>query len=407
MQAKDVTATGGRPQARCLALLLAGLGLGIGGVLLPAAGALAQGSAAAEGRQVETDYGTFPAITPLPPPPEPADNPTTPEKVELGRKLFFDGRLSGNGSTGCVACHSPGAGWGFPTAISRGYPGTQHWRNSQTILNSAYYDKPFWDGSVLSLEQQAAAAAKGAVGGNGDPAMMEMRLRFVEEYVDAFEDVFGTPWPRVNDAWRAIAAFERTLVSDPEDVPFDRYTQGDEDAISESAKRGHALFTGQARCIACHNGALGSDQRFHRLGVPESPFFDNSALHQVTERWENYQKGVTRELYEQVRGDLGLYYVTKDPEHKRRFRTPSVRELKYTGPYMHNGVFSTLEEVVAFYNRGGGEIADKSPLMQPLGLTAQEQADLVAFLESLSSDEPPAADASAELPDYDPLFVEE
>jgi cytochrome c peroxidase len=327
----------------------------------------------------------WPKLAPLPPVPTPADNPTTPAKVALGKLLFWDGRLSGNGAMGCVACHRPDLGWGTGTPISFGYPGTQHWRNSQTVLNSAYYNKLFWDGAVTSLEVQAPAAAEGAVAGNGDTAMMETRLRFVPAYVEAFRQVFGTPLPNVNDAWKAIAAFERTIVSDPAKVPFDRFAKGDAGALSDAAKRGLALFEGKAGCIACHNGPLASDQRFHATGVPSSPLFREDPLFQITFRWEVYQKGVTEAHYRAADDDAGLFYVTNRPEDRGKWRTPSLRELRWTAPYMHNGVFETLAEVVAFYDRGGGP---GNTVLKPLGLDAREKADLVAFLESLSMDEP-------------------
>jgi cytochrome c peroxidase len=328
------------------------------------------------------------ALGPLPPVPVPADNPMTAEKVELGKKLFFDSRLSGDGSSGCAVCHSPELGWGDAGEISRGYPGTQHWRNSQTIYNAAYYNKLFWEGNVTSLEAQAPAAAEGAVAGNGDASLMEMRLRFIPEYVAAFRTVFGTPWPRITHAWMAIAAFQRTIVSDPKKVPFDRYMAGDKKALSAAQLRGMALFTGKAGCLQCHNGPLGSDQRFHALGVPENEVFKSEPLYQITHRWQQYQKGVHEERYRTADRDLGLYYQTKIPKDIGKFRTPSVRELAHTAPYMHNGVFYTLDEVVDFYNQGGGDTPNKSPLIRPLGLTDQEQKDLVAFLEALSMSEP-------------------
>ena len=326
-----------------------------------------------------------PPLATLPPVPVPADNPMTPEKVELGRQLFWDGRLSGNGAMACSVCHLPELGWGTATPISFGYPGTEHWRNSQTILNSAYYNKLFWEGNVTSLEAQARAAAGGGVAGNGDGSMMEMRLRFVPEYVEAFREVFGTDWPKISQAWQAISAYQRTIVTDPEQVPFDRYLAGDESALSDSALRGKDLFEGQAGCIACHNGALASDQGFYALGVPSAPQFEDDPLFQITLRWELYQKGMPEALYRAGGDDLGLFHVTKRPEDKGRFRTPSLRELRWTEPYMHNGVFETLEEVVAFYNEGGGA---GNRVLSPLDLDDQQQADLVAFLEALSMDEP-------------------
>ena len=340
--------------------------------------------------------GDYPALSTLPPPPIPADNPMTPEKIALGEKLYWDGRLSGNGSMPCSACHLPDVGWGTGSPISFGYPGTQHWRNSQTVLNSAYYNKGFWEGNVTSLESQAPAAAGGAVAGNGDGSMMEMRLRFVPEYVDAFREVFGADWPHIVHAWDAIAAYERTIVTDANKVPFDRYLAGDEAALSDEAKRGMDIYNGKAGCISCHNGALASDERFYNTGVPTAPEFAEDPLYQITQRWEVYQKGVSEDTYRTTGTDLGLYFKTKRPEDKGKFRTPSLRELRWTDPYMHNGVIATLADVVAFYNAGGGE--GQTAGLQPLGLTDAEQADLVAFLEALSMDEPLLLD-EPELPE--------
>jgi cytochrome c peroxidase len=344
-----------------------------------------------------------PPLATLPPPPIPTDNPMTAAKVELGKQLFWEARLSGNGSMPCVSCHLPGLGWGDGGAISRGYPGTKHWRNSQTVLNSAYYDKLFWDGSVTSLEAQAPAAAEGPVAGNGDGSVMEMRLRFVPEYVASFKKVFGTDWPRINDAWRAVAAYQRTLVTDAKLVPFDRWLAGDKKALSEAQQRGMALYSGKAGCLQCHNGALASDRRFHALGVPEPAEFRDDVLLQVTHRWQHYQKGVPEASYRDAPIDRGLYYVTKNPKDIGKFRTPSLRELKYTAPYMHNGVFKTLPEVVEFYNAGGGAGPNKSPQLRPLNLSNAEKADLVAFLEALSMDKPLLQDDPKMPGGYQPL----
>lgn len=343
---------------------------------------------------------TRPLLATLPPPPAPADNPTTPAKVELGKLLFWDNRLSGNNAMGCVACHRPELGWGTGSPISFGYPGTQHWRNSQTILNAAYYNKLFWEGSVTSLEAQSPSAAEGAVAGNGDAAMMEMRLRLVPEYRKAFKEIFGTEWPNINDAWKAIAAFQRTIVTDPKKVPFDRYLTGDRNALTDSAKRGLALFDGKAGCTSCHNGALVSDQKFYNTGVLSAPEWQTDELYQVTFRWEVYQKGVPEQVYRIASDDHGLYYRTTDPADVGKFRTPSLRELKYTAPYMHNGVLATLKDVVDFYDKGGGPT--KTAPLKELGLTEQEKGDLIAFLESLSMDEPLLM-ADPKLPPSEPL----
>jgi cytochrome c peroxidase len=345
----------------------------------------------------------YPKLGPLPPPPIPKDNPNTPEKVALGKQLFWDNRLSGDGSMPCVSCHIPGLGWGEGSQISRGYPGNKHWRNSQTVLNSAYYNKPFWEGSVTSLEGQAASAAEGGVSGNGDPSVMEMRMRFLPEYVAAFKKVFGSEWPRMSDAYRAIAAYERTIVSDAKKVPFDRYAMGDKKARNDSQKKGMALYNGKANCIACHNGPLASDQRFYATGVPAHPQFKEDPIGQVTNRWEWYQKGVREQDYRGATDDAGLYYITKNPKDIGKWRVPSLRELKYTAPFMHNGMLATLADVVDFYDNGGGTVQNKSPILKPLKLTAQEKKDLVAFLEALSMDEPLLHDEPKLPGDYQPL----
>ena len=345
----------------------------------------------------------FPPLGPLPAVKVPVDNPMTPEKVALGKLLFWDSRLGGDASTPCVVCHEPSKGWGENGEISRGYPGTSHWRNSQTILNSAYYNKLFWEGNVTSLEAQAPSAAEGNVAGNGDRSMMEMRLRFIPEYVERFKKVFGTEWPRMTHAYMAIAAFERTIISDAKQVPFDRYAKGDKKALSDSAKRGMGVFNGKGGCIQCHNGPLVSDQKFHALGVPENELFKTDPLLQVTHRWEGYQKGLSEEKYRHFDQDVGYYFSTKNPKDIGKWRTPSLRELKYTAPYMHDGVFYTLEEVVDFYNQGGGSTGpNKSPLIKPLGLNDAEKKDLVAFLEALSMDKPLLMDAP-KLPPYQPM----
>jgi len=371
---------------RWAALLLGGLFLGVG---LWTSGALGEG---------QRDR----AIGPLPPVPVPPDNPMSPGKVELGKLLFWDTRLSGDASTSCASCHDPTLGWGTGQALSRGYPGSEHWRNSQPVLNSAYYAKLFWAGEVTSLESQAAAAATGNVAGNGDPVMMEERLRQIPEYVNQFKQVFAVEQPTIELAWQAIAAFERTLVSKAENVPFDRYAKGDQPALSPEAKRGLALFQGKAGCIQCHNGPLLSDDSYHNLGVPENALFESSPLHQITLRYQHVVRGVPEKVYRSADRDLGLYYTTKREEDRGKFRTPSLRELKYTAPYMHNGVFASLEEVIEFYGRAGGTDPNKSPLLKPLRLSDQEKKDLLAFLLSLSSDQPLIIEPP-NLPDYAPM----
>lgn len=325
----------------------------------------------------------FPELGPLPPPPVPLDNPITPAKVELGKLLFFERRIAAGISEECGGCHEPVFGWGDDLAISRGSPGTVHYRNSQTVLNAAYYERLFWDGGARSLEEQAAAALSGALSQNSDPSLLEETLAQIPEYRRRFKEVFGAERPRFADAVKAIAAFERAeLVS--RGSSFDAYARGDVSALSEAARRGLSLFKGKAGCIRCHNGALFSDQGFHATGVPENPFLRDDPLAQITLRFAHAARGAARAPHGPEGGDPGLYFVTKRAEDRGRFRTPSLRELKHTAPYMHNGVFDTLDEVVDFYDRGGGAAANKSALLAPLGLTPAEKRELIAFLESAS-----------------------
>ncbi len=229
--------------------------------------------------------------------------------------------------------------------------------------------------------------------------MMEERLRQIPEYVGRFKEVFGVNRPSISMAWMAIAAFERTLVSMPENVPFDRYAKGVQSALSSEAKRGLALFQGKAGCIQCHNGPLLSDESYHNLGVPRNPEFEGNPLRQITLRYQHVIRGVPEKLYRSADQDLGLYYITKHEADKGKFRTQGLRELKYTAPYMHNGIFGTLEEVIDFYNRGGADDPNKSSLVKPLGLSDQEKGDLLAFLLSLSSDQPLSVEPP-DLPGY-------
>ena len=341
----------------------------------------------------------------LGPVPVQLDNKQTPEKIELGKMLFFDPRLGGDASIACSDCHSPKEGWSFAAPISRGYPATVHWRSSQTIVNSAYYSKLFWAGASKSLEAQAPSAAKGGVAGNGEDDVMEARLAFIPEYRERFQDVFGDEWPLINNAWKAIAAFERTLVQ--RDTPFDKYMNDDGDALGEAEKRGLALFQGKANCVECHNGPLFSDQKYYNLGVPRHDGWLEDGMKQITFRFELYAKGVTEEDYRNLKDDPGLYFRTKQKRDKGKFRTPSLRYTLYTAPYMHNGAFFGLDEVIDFYNEGGGTndfAANKTRILKPLGLTDDEKEDLLMFLESLSGEE--ILMEAPKLPKYEPLAMD-
>ncbi len=341
--------------------------------------------------------------------PIPPDNKQTEAKVELGKLLFFDPRLGGDASVSCSSCHDPEQGWAWAEDFSRGYPGTVHWRNSQSIINSQYMQRQFWAGAAASGEKQAPSAAKGGVAGNGENDIMESRLALIPEYVKRFNEVFGSEWPLINNAWRAIAAYERTLIQT--DTPLDRYLKGDKTALSEEAIRGKAIYEGKGGCIQCHDGALTTNQEYVNIGVPPNSRWQEDGLAQVTFRFENYAKGQTEENYRKAKSDWGLYFRTKNDWDKGKFRVPSLRYSKYTAPFMHNGVFFTLEEVIDFYDRGGFDedgnttlfLENKDKRIKPLGLTDDEKSDLLAFLESMSGEE--IIIPKPKLPEYKALFT--
>jgi len=345
----------------------------------------------------------FDALSALGPPPIPADNPQSVDedgyplsddpKVELGKILYFENRLSGDASVSCADCHSDQFGWSDGQDLCLAYQGTGNWRNCPTVMNAAYLDRLFWDSRSDRLENQALDAATSAVEGHGNQEMMEERLRQIPDYVARFTEVFGTEWPEKEDIWRAIAAFERTIIQP--DTPFDNYMRGDELALSPDAIAGMELFTGKAACIQCHTGPLLTDQKFHNIGVPDNPLFASDPLVQITFRFQQYMRGVPEEIYRKAKTDLGVYLETLNPEDMGKFRTAPLRYLIYTPPYMHNGAFFTLEEVVDFYNQGGGSdqvehlagMRTRTSLLRPLGLTENEKRQLIAFLESTSGEE--------------------
>ena len=319
--------------------------------------------------------------------------------AELGALLFFETRLSGDSSTSCASCHSPDAGWSDGAELSRGYPGTLHWRNSQTLINSAYISTELhWDGTVPSFEDQVPGAMSTSIAHNIDTVLAEERIRQIPEYVERFDAIWNEE-PTIENIANAIASYERTLISI--DSPFDLFSKGEPNTFGFDALRGLEVFAGKGNCIACHNGPLASDLDFHNTSVPPNPAFAETPLLQVTFRTMMRGFGVEREMYDTFDRDPGRYLANLDERELGKMRTPPLRYLTHTAPYMHNGVFYTLEEVVAFYNQGGTDdvFGTKSPHIQPLGLTDAEQSDLVAFLKSMSG---PAVTAEyPDLPDYD------
>jgi cytochrome c peroxidase len=321
-------------------------------------------------------------IGPLPPLPIPEDNPMTTEKVELGKRLFFDARLSGDGSLACASCHLPDQGWTTNSPLSPAYPTAMERRNSQTLVNVAYNKTLLWDGRAGALEKQALGPIQNPLHMNQNLDLLIEKLKAVPAYEERFQQVFGTS-VTPEAIGKALAAFERTLVT--RDAPFDRHMTGDWQAMSEGALRGMELFKGKARCILCHNGPNFTDSQFHNLGVPAAPLLSDPLV-QAAIRFDTKRMNVPE--YQSVREDLGRYLVTKEEKDRGAFRTPTLRNVMQREPYMHNGLFHSLEEVIDFYDAGGGAVAGKSPLIQPLGLIAPEKRDLLAFLQALTGELP-------------------
>ncbi|MEN2994776.1 MAG: cytochrome c peroxidase [Thermodesulfovibrio sp.] len=319
-------------------------------------------------------------IKPLPPVPIPKDNPMTKEKIELGKKLFFDRRLSGDGTMSCASCHNPEKAFTDGSEISLSYPTTRNLRNAPTLINSAYAKFLFWDGRAKSLEEQAEFPIMSPFEMNQNLDFLEEEIRAVPEYREAFKRVFGQD-VNIKLITKAIAAFERTLVS--KNAPIDRYLRGDKNALSNEAKKGYQIFKGKGRCIKCHYGAYLSDQKFHALMVPENPKYANEEKFIVTRRY--VAKINKYPDYMNVKEDLGRYFNTKKQKDYKAFKTPTLREIAKTAPYMHNGIFKSLDEVIEFFNKGGGK---GNKVLKPLNLTEEEKRALKTFLiEALSGED--------------------
>lgn len=317
--------------------------------------------------------------------PDATTDPALLGKIELGRMLFFDARLSGDASISCSSCHDATQGWGFADQLSRGYPGTVNWRNSPTVVNAGFLRRLFWTGHADSLEAQASAAATGAIEMHGNPKLVEARLAGIPEYQNRFAAVYGTKTPRNSDIWDAVASFERTIVH--YDTPFDRFLRGDKGALIPDQIRGFDLFKGKAGCAACHNGPLLTDEQFHNTGVPISQRWKTDTLAKISFDYMQVELGVSENQFSE---DAGRFLYTKNVDDLGKFRTAPLRYTLYTAPYMHNGTLETLRDVVEFYNRGGERnefVRTKSPRIVPLGLDEGEISDLVLFLESLSGKE--------------------
>jgi len=289
----------------------------------------------------------------LPPEYYPEQNPYSIEKEELGRKLFFDPRLSGNSSRTCAACHHPGLGWadGMPRAM-----GDQQnlGRHTPSLINIAYANAFFWDGRASTLEDAVSQDILSPGLSTSETARsIVVRIASIANYRKAFEASFGPEGVSFERITEALATFVRSIRSSS--TPFDQWLAGDDTALSESAQRGFELFTGKADCVRCHTAPNFSDSSFHNTGI-------NTV-------------------------DPGHYEISGEDEDRNAFKTPGLRDVALTPPYMHNGAKPTLEDIIDFYDRGGDAHGGGNEL-KSLHLSKTEKEDLLAFLLSLSGEAP-------------------
>ena len=334
---------------------------GLAGVLaaISPASAQVEGISTAELNAMKAEYAR--------PAPRPIENPVL---VSLGRLLFFDPRVSASGNTSCASCHDPRLGWATREATSRNDSGKLTSRKSQTLLGMGQMQaRVGWDGRNDSLEAQAKSSiATGSMSmrETATPVKVEVieaRIRDVPAYARIFEAALpGVPLD-IDDIAKAIAAYERTM--EPGIAPFDRWIAGDEQAISQSAKRGFVLFNREANCFACHSGWRFTDDQFHDIGTTTT------------------DRGRGRDLKD-------------DAQMQFAFKTPTLRSVALRPPYMHNGSSADLDATIQHYEKGGIDRPSRSPLMQPIALNEQQRLDLIAFMQTLSGS--PEGEPAPELP---------
>jgi cytochrome c peroxidase len=280
----------------------------------------------------------------------PTDNPLSEAKIELGKQLYFDARLSRDNTVSCASCHDPAKGWSNGEAVATGIGGQKGGRSAPTIVNSAYQYFQFWDGRAAELEGQALGPIQNPIEMNMTLEELIPKLNGIEGYKKQFQEVFGTDVTSDGIA-KAIASFERTVLSG--DAPYDRFKAGDTKALSEAAERGRKVFFNKAQCSSCHTGANFTDGAFHNIGIG----------------MEHEKPDEGRKTESKLDGDRGS------------FKTPTLREIARTAPYMHDGSLKTLEDVVDYYDKGGTANEHLDETIFPLNLSADEKRDLVTFLK--------------------------
>jgi cytochrome c peroxidase len=281
----------------------------------------------------------------------PQENPLVKEKVALGKELFFDKRLSADETLACATCHKPAWGFSDGQPLARGFNERKPARNTPTIVNRAFGRSYFWDGRARSLEETILLTLRTQLGATNEELMQ--KFSGIRGYPEQFQRVWGTP-VTTDGVAKALATFVRTIFSG--NSPVDRFEAGERTALSVEAQRGFKLFKRKAKCTKCHKGFNFTDEQFHNTGVG---------------------------LYDPD-PDLGRYNVTHRDEDKGAFKTPTLRDVAHTAPYMHDGSLRTLEEVIQFYDEGGIKNPYLAQELKPLHLTFQEKGDLLAFLNSLT-----------------------
>lgn len=297
----------------------------------------------------------------LPKVPWPEDNPYTQEKAELGRLLYFDKRLSADGTVSCATCHNTPCGYGDCRTLAIGIDGRKGTRHSPTIINSAYLKHLFWDGRVNSLEEQC----KGPVANPNEMSdvadvheahqQCAERVAAIPGYCVLFKKVFGKDTITMEDIAKAIATFERSILSG--NSPFDRYMAGDKTAMSEEQIQGFTIFK-KVGCLNCHRGYNFADDRFTNIGIG----------------------------MDAANPDLGRYMVTKEERDWGAFKIPTIRDAEKNSPYMHDGSLKTLEDVVDYYDKGGIPNKNLHPLIKPLHLSTEDKQALVSFMKALNGE---------------------
>lgn len=318
----------------------------------------------------------------------PADNGLTPERIALGRKLYFDTRLSSDGTVSCATCHDVSRGFTDRRNVSEGVGDHLGRRSSPTTLNAALFQSMFWDGRAPTLEEQAKLPILNPIEmGHPDPASAMRGVASDAVYKDMFQKAYGRA-PNYDDLGRAIASFERTLIF--LDAPFDHFAGGVRDAISPAAQRGLALFNGKARCVSCHminsSNPLGTDNLFHNIGVSaRTQNFEALAGKALASLEANGSvEQLDKLALETDMSELGRFMITRNRSDIGAFKTEQLRNVGITAPYMHDGTLQTLWDVVDHYNKGGETNPYLDGGIEPLNLSEDEINDLVAFLFTLT-----------------------